>query len=443
MSSNFNPEDLYTKPQFNGGMDDEYNDDYNVATNYNNKNTFINGNTLGKQINNKPSYIPQYHLQTMPTMSSISLLENDVNDLFSGPQYQNSTNLITNDYEDEIDPTIDKDYNTDHLIENNITEKKFDEVLQDHYVVVDSIDRNIDKYPNPFSYKVYFNAFDSEDANITRNFDRVKSVKLESAILPMKYYFLKRALTVDSEDYDTIKTLTDLSRNEFFTLSSTDISGSFAVIDVIDTLNDVTFTRRIKFAMETEYPTTIEKVYEYSFTFTADSGGLPTDVHDSDTVYSANVYEYSLQTFNLMENKYNLLYVDEFSFANEYSTNEAVKKSFSIMFPDCKNNNVYYTTSKFEDKVYKFNNLGNINKMTISIHDPTGLQIKNSFENYLDLEVPQNKTCTCGTDNNGYFVRDYRCACSYFRHPYYHHFQNTLVFKIQAYEINIDKKIFN
>jgi len=442
MSSNFNPEDLYRSMNFQSN-DDDYSDSidsYNVQAPLP-----IIGNTFGKQLPLKSHHIPQYHLNTMPTESSMQLLENDVNDLFNSIQAPDldRTNLVGDEYDDEDGPTIDKDFDTSHLIENNITEKKTDEVLQDHFVVVDSIDRNIDKYPNPFSYKVYFNAFDSNDANITRNFDRVKSVKLESAVLPINYYFLKRSLTLDVSDYLTVRYLEDVSRNEFFDLSSTDISGSFAVIDVIDTLNDTVFTRCIKFAVETTYPTAITKVYETSFTFDADGESLPIDVHDSNTTYSAAIYEYSVQTFNLMENKYNLLYVDEFSYANEYSTNEAVKQSFSIMFPDCKNTHVYYTTSKFNDKSYKFNNLGHINKMTISIRDPTGTQLKNSYENYLDLIVPRTKTCQCGTDSDGYFVRDYRCACSYFRHPFYHHFQNTMVFKIQAYEINIDKKIFN
>ena len=445
MSSNFNPEDLYKSNQFQGDMDDEYSDAvdiYDVPTN----NNQLVGNTFGKQPL-RSQYIPQYHIQTMPTQSSISLLENDVNklfetDTFNDPPRMHDNNEINNendgDGDGEPSVTIDKDFNVDYLVENNITEKKFDEILQDHYVVVDSIDRNIDKYPNPFSYKVFFNAFNSIDANITRNFDRVKSVSLESGILPMKYYFLKRAVTVSEDDNLKIKSLEDISRNQFFNLMSTDISGSFAIIDVVDVINDSNVvTRHIKFATETEYPIVIEKVYETTLTF--DIGTVNIGINS----IQGPIYEYSLQTFNLMEDKYNLLYVDEFSYANEYSTNEAVKESFSIMFPDCKNNNVYYTASKFKDKVYTFNNLGNINKMSISIRDSTGTQLKNSFANYLDLEVPRDKKCTCSIDTDGYFVRDYRCSCSYFRHPYYHHFQNTMIFKIKAYEINIDKKIFN
>ena len=53
------------------------------------------------------------------------------------------------------------------------------------------------------------------------------------------------------------------------------------------------------------------------------------------------------------------------------------------------------------------------------------------------------KRCTCTTDSNGYFTRDYSCPCTYFRHRYYQKFQNTLIFKIGVIEPNIDKTIFS
>ena len=451
MNYNFNPEDIYKSGPLHGYGNQPilYNDADNLddySTNIVNPNAQQNQHVNTRPNRNNLHAIPTYHLQSVPQMSRFDLLEKDVSALMDTTLCERDPNLGTNqlnedEYVDDTDHGITKNFNADSLIRNNITKHKFDEGLQDYFVVIDSADRDIDKYPNPFSYKVYFNSFASNDASISRSFDKVKSIRLSGGILPTKYYFLKQDVSLDTADETIVKNLTDASRNEFFTLSSADASGNFAVVDVIDSLTGTRYTRRIKFAVKTTYPNIIMTNYEYSFTFDAVNGNLPPDVHDSNTIYSTLV-RYVMQRYSLMDNKYNLLYIDEFSYSNEYSTNDTLAKSFSVMFPDGANSNVYYTISKFRDKVFKFSELGKVNKMTISIRDHNGNQLKNSFTPYIDLDVPRSKTCTCTTDADGYLVRNYRCSCSYFRHPYYQHFQNTLIFKISTYEINIDKEIF-
>ena len=113
------------------------------------------------------------------------------------------------------------------------------------------------------------------------------------------------------------------------------------------------------------------------------------------------------------------------------------------MFPDGTNGDILYTSSGFIDKMYRFALLGQLNQMTISIANSNGTVLKNSQENYIDTNINPTKTCTCTTDTNGYFVRNYGCVCTYFRHPYYQKFQNTLVFRIGVIEPNIDKNIFS
>lgn len=442
--NNFDPTNLYTrKPMYT--EDEDENDLYNTINDDNIE--ILNNNTRANRNNLHP--IPQYYNNTMPQMSQLDLLEKDINMILEPTICDNSLDVgrnevIETDYENDKAFEFNKDFNTDSLVDNNVSEKKRNEVLQDYFVTVDSNDRDITKYPNPFIYKVYFNSFTSDDASITKSFDRVKSIKLETAILPTQYYFTRTDVSLNGSGDDiTVRNLTDSFLNETFDLTSTDVSGTFAVVDVVDSLSDTTYTRSIKFADETIYPTVISSVYEYNFTFDASGGTLPDNVHDSNTVYPSSIYKFTQQTYSLMDNKYNLLYVDEFSYTNEYSTNDVVAKSFSIMFPDCKNTNVYYTTSKFKDKVYNFSNLGSVNRMTISLKDHVGNQLKNSYADYTDLDVPSTKTCSCYTDVDGYLTRNYRCACSYFRHPFYQHFQNILIFKISCYEVAIDKEIFN
>ena len=143
-----------------------------------------------------------------------------------------------------------------------------------------------------------------------------------------------------------------------------------------------------------------------------------------------------------MKNKFNLLNIDEFSYVNEFSTNDALAKSFAVLFMDTKCNDAHYAKTKMKGKEYNNDSLGTINRLSIRLCDHTGTQLKNSFENYLDQEVPKNRLCTCYTESTGVFVRDYRCSCSYFRHPYYHPFQNTLIFKVVTWEQKLNQDIF-
>lgn len=470
MNPNFNPEDLYTqRPIYTDGMDDYYED------------TIIRkgeqyalpeqrqvsmqqhqvprppqppqqprqqqpmrhsiGNVYGKPNNDDiPTHIQQYHIQTMPQRSNLDLLENDVNKLFNSKLFdvKDSSNVVGDEHDDELQPGINLDYSTKDLIRNNVGENKHTEKVVDHHIIIDSGDRNVDKYPNPFSYRVLFNVSDTDDANISRVFEKVKNIKLETAVLPKRYYYLKKDITLIAEDQTIVRTTTDVSRNEFFDLASPDASGNFAVIDVNDTDLSGSYLRQVKFADTTEYPDTINNVYEYAFSFTDLN-----DVQGTIVTDPINVNKYMLQTYNLHDNKFNLLNIDEMAYANEYSTNTPINKSFAVMFPDGCNENGFCTCSKFKDKVHRFNNPSTVSKMTISIRKYDGTLLSNSYGNYTDLTISRVKPCTCGTDENGVFVRNYRCACSYFRHPYYHHFQNTLIFKLQASEIGLSIKQFD
>lgn len=420
MNYNFNPEDLYKQKPLS---DDSYYEDEIIRSG---RQTV--GRTYGKPDNSDiPSHIMQYHIQTKPQRSQIDLLENDVNNLLNSKLFnvKDSTNQVGDEHDDELPATISKDYNTSELIQNNIGEKKVIESLIDHHIIIDSNDRDITKYPNPFTYSVNF-----QDSGIGRLFEKVQTIRLDTAILPKRYYYLKQDATLKAEDMTLVANITDVSRNETFALTSEDASGNFAVIDVIDVdTGDNTNIRYITFANEAEYPIELDNVYEYAYSF-----------NDSDVVITDPLYihKYTLQTYSLHEHKYTLLNIKQLEYINEYSTNENIKKSFAFMFPDSKYGNEFCTCPKIKDKVHRFNNPRTLTAMDISIKKYDGTLLKNSYGDYIDYRIDRTKVCTCASDENGKFKRNYRCACTYFRHPYYHHFQNTLMFKLQAHEIGMD-----
>ncbi len=384
------------------------------------------------------------------SLSQIDLLEKDINNIFSNNITPDrlerlGSGIVANGQVYDIGSLNPKhqmlgEYEKPtNLIHNNISKNVYAETLQEYTIVVDSTDRDIAKYPNPFSYRVKFNGLPgTSDANVMRSFDYVKYIKLDTGIIPAKYYYVKQDTSLNSSDFNTVKTLNLTSNppNSTFILASPDVSGSFAIIDITDVSGSTVKTRYIRFAIQTEYPTQVDTVYEFIFDFT-ENPFTPT--------YTANNYiaRYKLQPYSLVYDKYTLLYIDELNSPNENSTNDAVGKSFSVMFPDGANGDILYTSSGFIDKMYRFALLGQLNQMTISIANSNGTVLKNSQENYIDKNIKPIKTCTCTTDTNGYFVRNYGCVCTYFRHPYYQKFQNTLVFRIGVIEPNIDKNIFS
>jgi len=387
------------------------------------------------------------------SLSQIDLLEKDINNIFSnnitpdrlerlgsgivsnGQMYDtgsiNPKHQMLGEYEK---PT--------NLLHNNVSKNVYAETLQEYTIVIDSADRDIAKYPNPFSYRVKFNGLPgTSDANIMRSFDYVKYVKLDTGIIPGRYYYVKQDTSLNQSDFTTVSNLNLTSNppNSTFSLSSPDVSGTFAIIDITDVSGMLLKTRYIRFGIQTNYPHQVDTVYEFVFDYTDPSNPVGSGT------FKPNGYitRYKLMVYSLALDKYTLLYIDELNSPNENSTNDAVGKSFSVMFPDGCNGDILYTSSGFIDKMYRFALLGQLNQMTISISNSNGTVLKNSPENYTDTNINPSKTCTCTTDTNGYFVRNYSCVCTYFRHPYYQKFQNTLVFRIGVIEPNIDKNIFS
>ena len=505
---NLNPTNLYN-PQINQSLQNTTNSNelFNTIQNTTNSNELFNNiqinqpSTIELEKNNfKNSIFDTYQFKERKDIVAEDTIKTYTNSILVNPNILGQQDLFENDFKnifsnDKIKEKIDKlgtriiddgekhdekslnpphkmmsEYSQkpDDLLFKNITKNIYAETLQEYTIIIDSIDRDIQKYPNPFSYRVYFNPIQgTKDATIQQKFNYVKYIKLDTGILPSRYYYIKQDTSLNITDFDIVSNL-NLSNNplnsEFF-LSSSDVSGTFVIIAINDIFsdNDETITnltnpgmsgyiykRYIRFAVPESYPKTVTTVYEFIFTYTFLT---PTKIDpplkiNSNFIKIINlpnnyISRYVLQNYNLAYDKYNLLYLDEFNKPNENATNDIIGKSFSVLFPDGCNCDILYVSSGFIDKMFKFSDLGQINLLTINICNSSGKLLKNSPNNYTDIHVPITKICTCLTETNGYFTRNYQCVCTYFRHPYYQKFQNTLVFKIGVIESNIDKTIFS
>jgi hypothetical protein len=287
--------------------------------------------------------------------------------------------------------------------------------------MIESIDRDIEKYPNPFKYKIYFNPVaQTKDAYIYKTFENVKYIKLETAILPRKYSYLRKDITSNTSDVSALIN-TNWERNDNLTFNTV----NYTMIDdyIIDNV------RYIKYGVTRPLPELIDKVYELQYNINTSLFTL---------------YEFQLINLSLEDEKFLLLNIDEIKDVNDMATNIEASNAFSILFPDYVNGDCVYTNTQGVDKIYRFSQLGNIKSLTVNILDNEGKDFNTqSYKMFTDTYIKTNKKCICKVNSNGEIIRDYGCSCSYMRHPYYKKFQNTLLFKVGVIENDIDKSIIN
>ena len=141
---------------------------------------------------------------------------------------------------------------------------------------------------------------------------------------------------------------------------------------------------------------------------------------------------YYFSTKTLDSDRYLMLNIEEINDNNVNSTNASLRDAFCLLSPDNYGELHYYASTNYQDKIYKMSNLGNINRLTLTLKDSYGKQLE--MPN-LDYHINTDKTCTCDGTNYG-------CPCTYIRHPYYKWLQVQYMIKLGVVETEIDKKIF-
>jgi hypothetical protein len=340
---------------------------------------------------------------------------NNINNIVSSYNNYDNTNRISVPY------LNNNEFNKPNLIYNNVSDKISVDILVEYVIMIESIDRDIEKFPNPFKYKIYFNPVaQTKDAYIYKTFENVKYIKLETAILPRKYSYLRKDITSNTTDVSTLIN-TNWERNDNLTFNTV----NYTIIDdyIIDNI------RYIKYGVTKPLPELIDKVYELQYNINTSLFTL---------------YEFQLINLSLEDEKFLLLNIDEINDVNDMATNTEVSNAFSILFPDYVNGDSFYTNTQGVGKIYRFSQLGNIKSLNVNILDNEGKDFNTqSYKMFTDTNIKTNKKCICKVNNNGEIIRDYGCSCSYMRHPYYKKFQNTLLFKVGVIENDIDKSIIN
>lgn len=475
----------------------KYNDDYTLmGTNDETLNTMtetsmtpINVHTH-RHSNHKMSY------------NQINLFRDDINNIFKSFDEPQVAQIVSNT-EKTHQNMLDETYNANNnryfkqdrihdykgeidFLDNNVNGVK--EVINEYIININSVNRDCNLYPNPFNYKVLFNAGETHNANITRLFKNIKYINLKSVIVPNRCVVIKKQIYCyykNSNASDLIQLFTAKNENEqicvyekirlkindkfycyyykfgyedkeFYILTydvfldmeyrqkiSINITQTrtnrelienyFNEIDMLDAVIENTIIENNNFILIYDQDNKI-KFCPQNDNFNESIDKVFEIKHDGNTIELFDMYV--LTHDKLSDDRYLLLGIKEIESNYEYSTDDSTENAFSILFPDYYTDNYYYLDSSHHEKMYNGSTLGNITKMTINFQNSSGNNVKINYGNIIDNDIttPKNK-CICGYDTiTGEKIRNYQCAHSYLRHCGYEKLQNTLLFKVGVLE---------
>ena len=308
---------------------------------------------------------------------------------------------------------------------NNFNETGRADIVREYICHVNSIDRDIKRYPSPFNFLVKCAPLAGDtDAAISRTFMNVRYIKIEAAVLPRKYYITKKVVP-----------------------NNNNIVGLFTGGDNLPDSNTVLTFDEFTFVIiysDTSDPT--KKIINYTLYESDISKSILLSYECIFNILTNTytTYLYELNNVSLENDKYTILYLNDINDVSNFSTDKALSNAFNVLYPDITNGDFLYTDSNYVDKIYKYSELGNLNRMLLRLTDSTGKNLTTNTK-ALDYSVPTINayTCTCVTDNDGNIVRDYKCICNYIRHPKYLKIQIDIMFKFGIIETDFDKRAFN
>ena len=356
---------------------------------------------------NITSNLMDWDLKLISNNDKLNEIDDIINKLKNNNTITNNNvnmNIIKNDNNNDTISQLytnwDK-FDKPKLYYNNLNKDGKTEIITQNVLTFDSIDRDTNKYPNPFNYKVKFNPNNNNnDAFISKNYKNVKYLSLEYIIIPRKFYLLMKDLSNTNDNLNDINNL----MNDFNNIYSNMIINNFKIPDI----NNIENINKMEECWEIEYNIGYFKLTYYYFS-----------------------------PYLVENDKHLLLNIDEITNNYNYSTNENIQKSFGILLPNLLNGDYYYLDTKIIEKIYKYSDLGNIDQLTLNILNSNGIPLNINI-NTIDYNNNTPKNCICSYDN-----RKYNCSCTYIRHKLYHKFQNLLLFKIGYIEPNIDKRVFD
>jgi hypothetical protein len=355
-------------------------------------------------------------------------------------------------------------YEKPNTLYDNLTPVLMNREVIEYPIVVDGADRDINIFPDPYSFRVALNSVNGLQAPyIQKDFENIKFIKLVSCTTPRHYRLTKTEGEYNSDITANVTTYLDTNfsvniGNVYPVSSINNIINNFKneVIVTGNTINYLTLNVEgyISNGSKEEYVHNFYKTYSTNSEYI--NGNILVKGFQIDYIVNQNINRVylhdTIQTiknsyierdnfYDLHSERYLVLNMEEMRNINQFSTSNDMRKSFAVLFPNkCNRDFVYFYTDGIE-KFFKNSELQNLKNMTFSLVDSTGNKIQNPLINFgmpnpnRDYTIPYNK-------NTGFINIDYTSPDRYIRHPYFKDLQITLLFKIGIYENDIDKNIF-
>ena len=311
------------------------------------------------------------------------------------------------------------------------------DIIREYICHINSIDRDIRAFKNPFNFLVKCAPLAGDpNAAISRTFNNIRYIKIEAAVLPRKYFVSKNT----HENHPKIISLFPNLPNDNQVISDT--PNDWVIIHSFDksVKNPNQTVKYIdRTIVYTKYETDIFAPMNISY-----ECNMYCDMTNNNPTPVYTTYAYQMTNLSLENDKYNIVYLNDINDVSQFSTDLALSKAFNVLYPDYISGDSLYIDSKYVDKIFKFSELGNINRMMIRMANSLGKDLTINI-NALDLNLKNldSTTCSCSTDQYGNVKRDYKCICSYIRHPRYIKSQVDFMFKFGIVETDFDKRAFN
>ena len=295
-----------------------------------------------------------------------------------------------------------------YIHSNGRTIRDFIDRLVQYGLNIDSADRSLLAFPNPFQFNITFNGDkNSNQPVIQKKYKDIKYLKLETVTLPNNYTIKQTALSRDA-DYTTIKTYYGinypyLSNNDVHTIV---LSASTVTIRVVSIY-----------------------VSGSNWTINYIINDDPTIVYEMNQGTTYNKYSVDTAT-TIIGDRLFYIYIPEIT--NYVYTTNSDKVTFIATCIGTNSytvlNNVYPPFIFYKDSI-----LQNALKYTVKITDRYGNQyVTNNLDTQANTDV-----CNCQTST------DYSCRCTYIRNPYYIKLQVSLQFKFGIFEDDLYKDLLH
>jgi hypothetical protein len=324
------------------------------------------------------------------------------------------------------------EHETPNALLNNFANDGRMDLVREYICHVNSINRDVKRYPNPFNFLVQLNPLSTTtDAAISRAFHNIRYIKIETGTLPRKYYLKKSVLESNHTDITSLfSSTTGPADNSLISISGSIPSTNWAII-------------------YSQFPSTSNSnqkiiIYTNELDDQSDVMNVVYEAIYDITTYTTITYKYELSSYSLDSDKYSILYLNDINDVSQYSTDQNLSQAFNVLYPDTVSESTVYVDCRYVDKIYKFSELGNLTRMLLRLTNSMGKDLTTNVKAQdSNVSTLSDISCSCLTDQYGNYQRNYKCICSYIRHPRYIKNQLDLMFKLGIVETDFDKRPFN